>query len=341
MPTYTADSPPVHQLKALLAKKPRITITTHHNPDGDAAGSSLGLARILRSMGHTVQVVFPNRPPGGLDWMSGMADAILYEEDKERGASMVSGCELLFVLDLNRTDRVGGLEDALKAAPVKVIIDHHLDPEPFAQVVFSEPSVCATCELVYDIALALGAEGHIDREAATCLYTGLLTDTGSFRFPSTTGHTMRVAGALMEKGVDHAAIHSAIHDSHSADRMRLLGFALHEKMELLPGLPAAIIGLSKQELDRFHHQPGDTEGFVNQPLAIAGMRLSVLALERGKEVKLSFRSKGALPVDRFAREHFDGGGHANAAGGRSTDPLPEVLARLHRLLPSFIQAHPA
>lgn len=341
MPAYTAGSTEVAQLRTLLERRPTIAIVTHHNPDGDAVGSSLGLAHVLRAMGHTVQVVFPNRPPAHLQWMPGMDTALCHDEDRAPTAKLVANSDLVMVLDLNRSDRVGGLEQAVKDARMKVLIDHHRDPEDMAQVMFSRPEVCATCELIYDIVLALDADTHLDRAAATCLYTGIVTDTGSFRFPSTSPHTMRVAAALMERGIDHAAVHGAVHDAHSFDRMRLLGYALQEKMQLLPGVPGAIIGLAQQELERFHFRPGDTEGFVNQPLSIAGMRLSVLAIERNNEVKLSFRSKGPLPVDQFARIHFDGGGHANAAGGRSTEPLDAVLAKLQQLLPPFIQAHPA
>ena len=338
MAAFTPDDPTIRALEELLARRPKITIITHHNPDGDALGSSLGFAHILRAMGHSVQVVLPNRPPPFLWWMPGYDEVIDHATAPGPSVDAVAGSELLFVLDLNRSDRVAGLEDALLAAPVKVMIDHHRDPQDMAPIMFSVPEVCATAELIYDITTALGAWDLIGVEAATCLYVGLLTDSGSFRFSSTTPHTMRVAAALMEKGVDHATVHDTIHDTNSVERMRLMGFVLQKKMEILDGMGAAIIGLTRDELQRAGYRPGDTEGFVNLPLSIHGIRLSVLAIERGDEVKLSFRSKGELRVDHFARENFDGGGHANAAGGRSTEPIATVIEQLRARIPAFIQS---
>ena len=236
---------------------------------------------------------------------------------------------------------MGKLEDALKAAPTKVLIDHHQEPEAFAQVMFSHTGAPATCQMVYDIVMALGLGGHLGVEAATCLYAGIVTDTGSFRFRSTTAHTMRVAADLIERGVQVDAVHNAIADDNSEHRLRLLGFTLNERLAVYPDMGLAVIALSRDDLKRFHFQPGDTEGFVNYGLSIRGIRLSAFFVEREDMVKISLRSKGSLPVDRLVKEHFDGGGHINAAGGQSTLGLHATVERFMALVPELINAHPA
>ncbi|MCB0763932.1 MAG: bifunctional oligoribonuclease/PAP phosphatase NrnA [Flavobacteriales bacterium] len=337
----SAPTPQVDRLRDLLATPRRIAIVSHYNPDGDAVGSSQGLAHVLRQLGHTVHVVLPNRPPAFLDFVPGSNDRITFDKDPDDARQRIQVCELLFCLDFNRQDRVGGLERVVRDAPSKVLIDHHQDPEDFAELAFSDTYACATCQMVFDIISAMGHAGVIDREAATCLYTGLVTDSGSFRFPSTTPHTMRVAAALMERGVDIASVHGAIMDDNSEDRMRLLGLALGERMRVLPDLRTVIIGLSGQDMARHGSTPGDTEGFVNHALSIRGTRLAAFFVERPDMVKISLRSKGDLPVDRFLKEHFNGGGHRNAAGGQSNETLEATIARFERELPKFLQQHPA
>ncbi|MCW5897978.1 MAG: bifunctional oligoribonuclease/PAP phosphatase NrnA [Flavobacteriales bacterium] len=341
MSAHYASPERVAPLRELLAVPRRIAITTHYNPDGDAMGSSLGLAGVLKAMGHTVHVVPPNTPPPNLHWLPGHADILPHDKMPAQALQAMADAEIVFALDFNRTDRVHELEAALKAAPLKVLIDHHRDPEDFAQLTFSDHDVCSTCEMVYDIVEALGAASSIDRDAATCLLTGIITDTGSFRYPSTTPHTLRVAAALMEHGISTETIHHAVMDDNSEERMRLLGFTLHERLTVLPELGTAIIRLSVDDLQRFNYKPGDTEGFVNQGLAIQGVRLAAFFLERPNEVKLSLRSKGALPVDQLARAHFAGGGHRNASGGRGTDGLDNMVKRFMQVLPDFIAQHPA
>jgi len=340
MPSLSAPDEQVEHLRRTLQGAHRVAITTHLNPDGDALGSSYGLAGVLRRLGHEVLVVLPNTPSAALRWIPGHADAIAHDTDPEACESAVRGCDVLFCLDFNRTDRVGKLEEAVKAAAVKVLIDHHQDPEPFAQVVFSDTTACATAQMVYDIVAALGHTELIDADAATCLYTGMATDSGWFRFRSTTPHTMRVAAGLMERGVAVDRVYQAVSDDNTEDRLRLLGFTLSERMTVLHELGTTVIGLGREDLQRFNYRSGDTEGFVNYGLSVRGVRLSAFFAERDKEVKLSLRSRGALPVDRFAKEHFNGGGHTNAAGGQTTEPLHEAIVRFKRLLPAFISAHP-
>ncbi|MBL7962532.1 MAG: bifunctional oligoribonuclease/PAP phosphatase NrnA [Flavobacteriales bacterium] len=321
---------PIDALAALrdqVSRPRRIAITTHHNPDGDAVGSSLGLAHLLRHAGHSVTVVFPNRPPAFLRWMPGYGDAIAWDTHAGPAMEALRGCELLFCLDLNRPDRVKELEPALLAAPFRVLIDHHRDPVPFTQVTFSDVGSCATAQMVADIAVAMGWQDAIGADAATCLYAGIMTDTGGFRYPATTSHTLRMAALLMERGAVPHQISSAILDDSTEERLRLLGFTLSERMQVLPELGAVVIHLERSDLDRFKYQPGDTEGLVNQGLAIRGIRLSAFFMERKDGIKVSLRSKGNVDVDRICRDLYDGGGHLNAAGGLARGGMEQVVER--------------
>lgn len=340
-PSSTAPADTVAAFRQLLDRSPRVAITTHYNPDGDAMGSALGAAHILRSMGHTVQVVLPNTPPSFLHWMPGRATTLAHDTDKEASERAVAEADLLLCLDFNRPDRVAGLEAALLNARAKVLIDHHRDPDHFAAIAFSDTEASSTCQMVFDIFMALGAGEHMDADAATCLFTGLVTDTGSFRFSSTTPHTLRVAAALMERGAVPDLIHGAVMDDNTEDRLRLLGHALSEKLVVYPELRAAVITLDQAELDRFHFKPGDTEGVVNYGLSIRGMRLAAFFVQRGDLVKISLRSKGELPVNELLGQHFQGGGHRNAAGGASKEPLKATVDRFLAVLPAFLAQHPA
>jgi phosphoesterase RecJ-like protein len=336
----SAPAAQVAQLTELLSGSKRIAIVSHFNPDGDAVGSSLGLGRVLKSLGHTVQVVLPNLPPPNLHWMPGYTEVLTFDKAPNETLVAIQAADILFCLDFNQPDRVAGLEQALRAAPVKVLIDHHQEPDSFAQIMFSDTSACATCQMVYDIVVALGHSDKVDRDAATCLYAGIVTDSGSFRYRSTTAHTMRVGADLIERGVEVDSVQNAIMDGNSVDRLKLLGFTLNERMTVMPELGTVLIWLSREDLKRFNFQPGDTEGIVNYGLSIRGIRVAAFFIERADQVKVSMRSKGTLPVNGFLKEHFNGGGHANAAGGQTTASLYDALARFRSLLPALIQAHP-
>lgn len=336
----SAPAEEVERLRTLLASPKRCAIVTHYNPDGDAVGSSLGLWHLLRAAGHSATVLFPNMPPAFLQWMPGVDQAIRFDRDQANALAAIRDCDVLFCLDFNRADRVGGLEEALMAAPLKVLIDHHEEPDPVAVITFSDTSACATSQIVADVARAMGWEHFIGADCATCLYTGIVTDSGSFRFGSTTSHTMRTAALLMDRGVSITTVHESILDDNRAERLKLLGFVLNERMEVLPDLGTAIIQLSMADLKRFHYQTGETEGFVNYGLSIHGIRLAAFFMERPDMVKVSLRSKGDLAVDGFMKEHFHGGGHRNAAGGQAKESIAEVVARFKALLPAFIAAHP-
>jgi phosphoesterase RecJ-like protein len=341
MSTLSVPPAQLEKLRELLAQPRRLAIVSHYNPDGDAIGSSVGLMHILKAAGHVAKVVLPNTPAEFLDSLPGRSEVLCFDRSPDASLSTIRTSDIVLCLDFNQLDRIGGLEEVVRGARVKVLIDHHQAPGDFAAVMFSDTSASSTCQMVYDIAVALGLEHLIGLEAATCLYTGMVTDSGSFRFRSTTPHTMRVAADLMERGVAIDAIHSAIADTNSADRLRLLGFTLSERMTVLPDLATTVIGLNRDDLQRFNYKTGDTEGFVNYGLSIKGMRLAAFFMERPDMVKISLRSKGDLPVDRLLKEHFDGGGHANAAGGQSKESLEATVKRFMSLLPGFLAAHPA
>lgn len=341
MSSSSAPVEAVNALRTLLSEKRRVVIVTHYNPDADALGSALGLRHVLVADGHEVQVVLPNTPPPNLQWMPGYEGCIAFDRQKAESEHAIRACDVLFCLDFNKPDRVGGLEQALRDARMHVLIDHHRDPDPFAAITFSDITACATSQMLVDIFYALDRRDRMDADAATCLYAGIVMDSGSFRFSSTTPHTLEVAADLMRMGAVPERIIAAILDTNSADRMRLLGFALSERMTVHPELGMALITLSQQDLDRFNFRPGDTEGFVNQCLSINGIRLAAFIMERPDVVKLSLRSKGDLPVNEFLSAHFSGGGHANAAGGQSKEPMQAVVERFLREVPAFLAKHPA
>lgn len=338
MSSSSAPAGPIAALRALLNTPKRCAIVTHYNPDGDALGSSLGLCHVLRAAGHRADVALPNTHPAFLDHLPGTDGAVAFDRDPTAAVALIAQCEVLFCLDFNRTDRVGGLEQAVKAAKVKVLIDHHQDPDNFAQISFSDTSACSTSQMVVDITQALGHDELLGLDASTCLYTGIVTDSGSFRFASTTAHTMRVAAHLMERGVRITDVHESILDSNRESRLRLLGFTLHERMEVLPELGTTIIALTAADLNRFDFRPGDTEGFVNYGLSIQGIRLAAFFIQRSDMVKVSLRSKGELAVDGFLKEHFNGGGHRNAAGGQCPGSVQDAVARFRTLLPGLIKS---
>jgi phosphoesterase RecJ-like protein len=329
-------------LREHLIQSGRCVVVTHQNPDGDAIGSSLAMAGILRANGHQVQVLTPDPAPGYLAFLPGVEQVIDHRRNAAQCEAAIAEADVIFIVDLNRLDRTGGMERAIRASSApRVLIDHHQDAEDAFTITFSDTSSCATCAMVADIVRALGWERHVDKAIATCLYTGLVTDTGSFRFRSTDGDTMRTAGWLMDLGVEIEQVHQAIQDDNTPSRLRLLGFLLSQRMTVLEEERTVLLTLSKEDLQAHHHQQGDTEGFVNYGMSMRGIRLAAFFMERTDGVKLSLRSKGTLHVDRFLREHFDGGGHVNAAGGRFNGTLEQAVERFRKLLPQLLATHPA
>ncbi len=326
----------IDEVKKLLSTKQKIIITTHQRPDGDAIGSSLGLYHFLIKKGHEVFFISPTSYPDFLKWMPGNEITIVYENEKERCAKLVSEATLIFCLDFNKLYRLDDLgKEIEKANAPKILIDHHLDPDDFAVVQFWNTKACSTCELVYEFILNLDEKNLIDPSIATCLYTGILTDTDRFRVPTTSSNVHRIVADLLEFNVDHTNVYQQIYESFSEDKLRMVGFSIREKLEVHDEIKTGIIALERNDMNRFHAQSGDTEGIVNYPLWIKNVKVSVLIIQRSDEVKISMRSKGDFSVEQICREYFNGGGHRNASGGSSKLSVHETKEKILSILARF------
>lgn len=330
------NSKHIKEIKALLEKPQKIVIITHWSPDGDAMGSSLGLYNYLIQKKHTVTVVTPNDYPPFLFWLPGNKKVIDFSLKTKVAKTAVSKADIIFCLDFNSLKRIDllGVEVA-KSKAVKMIIDHHLQPDDFASYLLHNVKASSTCELVYDFMDLMGDQKLLNKNIATCLYTGIMTDTGSFRYHSATAKTHQLVAKLINAGAENAEIHDKIYDNNKEDRLRLLGYCLAEKLTVLNEYQTAFFSLRADELIRYNYTKGDTEGIVNYALSISGIRLAAFFVERDNEVKISFRSKGNFDVNLFARKNFNGGGHANAAGGKSDLILDETVNKFVLLLSKY------
>ena len=327
----------IEALKALLNVPQKIVITTHQRPDADALGSSLGLMLYLQKKGHSVTVITPTDYPDFLKWMKGNDEVIIYGgQTEEQSKSLMDSASLIFCLDfsaLNRIDKLGVLVQEAKAD--KVLIDHHLEPEDFAKYRFWDTNAAATAELVFDFIMGMGDEMLIKKDIAECLYAGIITDTGNFKHPNVTQHVFEVCSALIAKGANSSKVSKLIYDTNSEDRLRLLGYSLSKKLKVLKEYNTAYFALSSDELKRFNTQAGDTEGLVNYALSMGGIKMAALMKDSNGMIKMSFRSVGDFSVNEFARNHFDGGGHKNAAGGKSNDSLEYTVKKFENLLKEY------
>jgi len=323
-------------ISTLLSLPRKIVVTSHYNPDGDALGSSFALTAILRKAGHSVTTIIPNDYPDFLNWMPGSSEAVIYFHASKKSDILLRDAEIIFSLDYNAFSRVNLFTEQLsKSEAVKVLIDHHLEPENTFDYSFSIVETSSTSELVYDFIQAVGLTELIDKQIATCLYVGIMTDTGSFSYACNYPETYQIVANLVQKGIDTERIHRLVYDTYSESRMRLLGYCLAEKMVVLPQLHTAYIWLTMSDLERFKFQPGDTEGVVNYALSIRDISLAALFTEKNDRVRISFRSKGSFSVNTFAREHFSGGGHRNAAGGDSFLNMDATLQKFEELLSNY------
>jgi len=324
-------------VKSILAKPQKIVIVPHRNPDGDAIGSSLALMGFLKGRGQQVNIIAPNDHPKFLKWMPGSGEIINFEWETPRAQRLLEEADLIFTLDFNDLSRVGQMEEALKAVHAEfIMIDHHQQPGTYARVTYSDTSMSSTCEMVYNFIEFLGDAQPMDKDIATNLYTGIMTDTGSFKYRSTSSRTHRVVAELIDLGADNMEIHRQVFDTNSPNRIQLLGVAL-SNLVILPEYRTAYITLSQEELDAHNYKKGDTEGFVNYGLNIEGILLALIFIENREEgiIKISLRSVGDFSVNDFARAHFQGGGHTNAAGGRSTLDLEGTVARFTGILATY------
>ena len=311
----------------------RIVILTHLSPDGDAVGSSLGLYHFLREIGKEPVVVVPNRFPGFLNWMSGAADIVVLEEKHKEVQGLITEADLLICVDFNDLKRIDGAKPFVEQSHAKkILIDHHLSPEAFADVTISHPEISSSSELVFRLICRMGFFQNITQACAESIYVGMMTDTGNFSYASQSPEIYHIISELLSKGIDKDNIYRLVYNTYSENRMRLMGFCLVEKMKLYKEQRTAVISLSLDELARFDYQVGDAEGFVNIPLSIEGIDVSVFVREDVKKVKMSFRSQGTFPVNKMASTYFNGGGHLNAAGGESYLSLAETLDKLEKII---------
>ncbi|WP_026449775.1 DHH family phosphoesterase [Aequorivita capsosiphonis] len=324
-------------VKGLLSSPQNVAIIGHKNPDGDALGSCLGLSFFLKSLGHKTTVVMPNDFPLFLKWMPGVDDIVIYEKEIEKSSELIDAADLVFTLDFNSLDRVGDLQKVLENCTAKfVMIDHHQQPADYAVATYSDVKMSSTSEMVFHFMDALGEAEKLSKEIAVNLYTGIMTDTGSFRFSTSSPTTHRVAAKLIEAGAESAIINQNVYDNNSPERMKLLGIALNN-LNILPELHTAYITLTQKELDKNNFKKGDTEGFVNYALSVKGVVFAVIFIENKQEsiVKISLRSKGDFSVNDFARNHYSGGGHTNAAGGKSSQSLNKTISEFISILPRY------
>lgn len=330
--------------RSLIAQPQKVAIVTHFKPDADALGSSLGLAGYLKKKGHQVQVITPSDYPDFLAWMPGNQDVLPVVKDGnaevsssfDQASRHLAKADIIFCLDFSNLTRINSLEQAVRnSAAVKVMIDHHLEPEKFALYQYWDVRSASTAGLIWELIDQLGDASLVDADIANCLYAGLMTDTGGFRHNNTHHREFQIAARLLEAGANPHQVAKEIYDTNSLERLRLTGYVLSQKLNVLPEFRTAYMTLSRDELKTYGAQTGDTEGLVNYGLSIKDVCLSVLMYDRGDEIKLSLRSLGSFSVNEMARAHFDGGGHKNASGGTTRLTLKQTLDKFLAVLPDY------
>ena len=327
----------IEQFYPILNQPFKAVITAHQKPDGDAMGSTLGLYHFLKQLGHEVTVISPTNWAQFLDWMPGVEQVIDFEANKNEASEIVAAADYVFCLDFNILHRTKHLEPIIRdAKALKILIDHHQQPDtPSFAYGISDVKMSSTCEMVYDFIVQSGHSNLINIDIATCLYTGLMTDTGSFRFPSTTASVHKIVAHLKELGLQHAKIHENIYDNSTEGRLKFMGNAFLNRMTVLPEFKTAVMAIPKSDIYKFELKTGDTEGLVNYLLSIEGIKFAAILIDREEERKWSFRSKGNFDVNIFARTHFEGGGHANAAGGRSSKSVDETFNDFKNIIENY------
>ncbi|MCX6301604.1 MAG: bifunctional oligoribonuclease/PAP phosphatase NrnA [Bacteroidia bacterium] len=324
------------ELTKLFSTKENILLICHINPDGDAIGSQLAIYHYLKSKGKLAGMISPNNLQEFLKWMDGVEEINIFIRHREKCKRLVEEAGLIVMLDFNQADRLGEAEIPVAASKaVKVVIDHHLDPRNFADLMISDPSKCSTSELVNELITEMNGGRFLNRSFAEALYVGIITDTGNFEHGLYTGSTFRMVADLLESGIEKEKIHNLVYNNFSIDRMRLLGFALNQRMVIIPEYQTAYIYLTKEDLAEYNYTKGDSEGFVNMPLSIKGILFTALFIEKDGFIKLSFRSKGDFPTNRFALKYFSGGGHLNASGGDYHDTLDNTIKYFLEALKEF------
>jgi phosphoesterase RecJ-like protein len=321
----------------LLAQPQRIVITTHHKPDGDAMGSSLGLYNYLIQQGHHAQVITPTDYPQFLNWMPGNGDVIIYTDNVAKADQLIADADMIFCLDFNALGRINEMGEKVgESKALKIMIDHHLEPQDFDDYRHWDINACATAQLIYTfIVEVLGHKELVNADVASCLYTGIMTDSASFRLPNTTSTVHRIVADLIDAGAPNARIHELVYNDSTEMRLRFLGHCLANKLQVFHEYNTALITVNAEELKEFDVITGDTEGIVNYALSISNVRLAAFMVERKDKVKLSLRSKGDFPANEICKKYFSGGGHRNAAGGTSSDSLQDTVEQFKLILPKY------
>ena len=324
-------------LKALISEKKNIVITVHRGPDGDAMGSALGLYNVLVQLGHIVTVITPNDYASFLYWLPGNEKVIVFTEEKEKAKQITTDTDLIFLLDFGQIGRLDDYGDIVQNSTAKkVMIDHHQEPdEHISDILFSDVTACSTAQIVFEIIKELGYKNLINKDVAECLYTGIMTDTGSFKYSSTTERTHHIIAELIGEGAENSKIHDLVYDNFSENRVKLLGYCLNQKLQIFKENKAAIISLNAEELKQFKFKKGDTEGIVNYALSIEDIIFAVFIAEKEGLVKLSLRSKGNFKVNEIAKKYFSGGGHKNAAGGISDISVNDTIEKLKEIFNEY------
>ena len=330
------DKSSLNAVGELLAQPKKIALLAHKNPDGDTVGAVMAMYHYLEPKGHKVSAIVPNEYPTFYSWMPGIEKMLIFDKNAKEIKKILAEADLIICLDFNATHRVGNMGKLVaEAKAVKVIIDHHPQPSDEFDYYFSETETSSTGELVYEFIAGLNDTRSITKDIAVCLYTCIMTDTGSFSFSCNKKRTYEITGELIARGVQPDLIHKLVYDTFTENRLRLLGYALSERLLVWESLHTAVISLNRDDLDRFDYQVGDTEGLVNYPLSMEKINLSVLITEKDNALRLSFRSKGDFSVNLLARKHFDGGGHKNAAGGNSRLTMKETIKELKSVLERY------
>ncbi len=326
----------IKKIGKILKSSKKAFIVSHTNPDGDAAGSSLGLYWYLVKKGIAPMLAMPNALPHFLKWLPGTENILNFYKYKTKIAEEISSADIIFCLDFNELNRAGNMEHLIRQSKAKkVLIDHHPGPEDCTDFVLSDPKASSTAELIFSMISHLNDLDLIDQQIAVCLFTGIMTDTGCFNYGSSQPGTYRVVAELLKRGIDKDAIYQKVYNNFSPDRMRLLGYCLHRKLVVLPEYNTAYITLTQEEIKQFGHVKGDTEGFVNYPFAIKNIKVTAFFVEKENHINISFRSRGNFRINEFSRKHFNGGGHDNAAGGESFSSLDETVKKFVKLLPEY------
>jgi len=326
----------ITKVKKAIDDVDKIVIVAHVGPDGDAMGSTLALWHYLMTIEKEPVVIVPTMYANFLAWMPGSECVLIYEKDKEKADELIAAAELIFTLDFNQASRMAKMADAvINAAAPKILVDHHLHPDTYAKITVSYPEVSSTSELIFRLICRLGDFSMINLACAECIYTGMMTDTGGFTYNSNKQEIYTIIAELIKLGVDKDDIYRKVFNNYSADRMRLMGYALYEKMKVYPAHKAALITLSLKELEEFNYQTGDAEGLVNMPLSIEGVIFSVFMREDSDKIKISLRSQGTFPANKVSADLFNGGGHLNAAGGESYTTLEEAVTKFETALSDY------